>query len=145
MDFDFFVRHDARRGQLLIVDEPESHLDVDNQVVLARLLARVAAAGIRVLVTTHSDYFVKEINDLIMAARIGPENEVVRELDYRGQARLPASAVRAYMTDAGTLKPCRVDDYGIEIPVFEKAARRIDARSRRLAAELYEAGRDERD
>ena len=145
MDFDFFVRHDARSGQLLIVDEPESHLDVDNQVALARLLARVAAAGIRVLVTTHSDYFVKEINNLIMAARIGPENEVVRELDYPKQARLPASAVRAYMTDAGTLKPCPVDDYGIEIPVFEEAARRIDARSRRLAAELYEAGREEQD
>lgn len=145
MDFDFFVRHDARSGQLLIVDEPESHLDVDNQVALARLLARVTTAGIRVLVTTHSDYFIKEINNLIMAAHIGPENEVVRELDYPEQARLPASAVRAYMTDSGTLKPCAVDEYGIEIPVFEEAARRIDARSRRLAAELYETVREEQD
>lgn len=145
MDFDFFVRHDARSGQLLIVDEPESHLDVDNQVALARLLAQIAAAGIRVLVTTHSDYFVKEINNLIMATHIGPDNEQLRGLDYHEEAHLPASAVRAYATEAGILKPCRVDDYGVEIPVFEEAARRIDARSRRLAAELYEAGRNDRD
>ncbi len=139
MEFDFFVRHDAKRGQLLIVDEPESHLDVNNQVLLARLLARVATAGLRVLVTTHSDYFVKEINNLIMAARLGQESRAVRDFEYGSQPHLSASSVRAYTTDDGALKRCSVDDYGAEIPVFERAAREIDRRSRRLAIELHQA------
>lgn len=143
MDFDFYVRHDAQRGQLLIVDEPESHLDVDNQVALARLLVRLTSAGIRVLVTTHSDYFVKEINNLIMATRLGPQSEAVKRLDYGSQPPLASQDVRAYTTDQGVLKPCVVDDYGIEIPVFEQAARAIDARSRSLAAELFEVSGDD--
>lgn len=136
MEFDFFVRHDARKGQLLIVDEPESHLDVHNQVVLARLLARIASSGIQVLVTTHSDYFVKEINNLISASHLGPDSAAVRELGYDQQARLPASSVRAYMTENGSLTPCAIDEYGIEIPLFENAVRQINAVSEQLAAEL---------
>ena len=65
-DLYFFLRHTARRDHLLIIDEPESHLDTANQVFLARLLARMVRAGLKVLVTTHSDYLVKEINNLIM-------------------------------------------------------------------------------
>ena len=138
MEFDFFIRHDAKQGQLLIVDEPESHLDVNNQVRLARLLARIATAGLRVLVTTHSDYFVKEINNLIMAARLGTESRAVRAVGYESEARLPASAVRAYATEDGIVRRCNVDDFGAEIPVFEQAAREIDRRSRRLAIELHQ-------
>ena len=143
LDFDFFVRHDARKGQVLIVDEPESHLDVDNQVAVARLVARIAAAGVRVLVTTHSDYFVKEINNLIMAAGLEPSNPLRTQLGYDEGTGVPASSVRAYMAEAGSLQPCEVDRYGIDIPLFEKAVRDIDYRSRALATELYEEGRDE--
>ncbi len=142
MPLDFFLRHDAHKGQLLIVDEPESHLDVYNQVALARLLAKTARAGVRVLVTTHSDYFVKEINNLIMASHFGPESPVVRKQGYEGQARLPASSVRAYMTREGVLERCAVDEYGIDVPIFEEAIRKIDRRSRGLAAELYESLRE---
>ena len=33
---------------------------------MANLLARLVTAGIKVLVTTHSDYFIREINNFIM-------------------------------------------------------------------------------
>ena len=51
-----FLRHAARKNQLLIIDEPEGHLDTANQVLLARLAARLAQNGLKILVTTHSDY-----------------------------------------------------------------------------------------
>ena len=142
MDFDFFVRHDARKGQLLIVDEPESHLDVDNQVALARLIARTTAAGVRVLVTTHSDYFIKEINNLIMAGGLPPSNEVRKRAGYGDETWVRPSSVRAYLAEDGRLLPCDVDRYGIEIPLFERAVRRINDRSRTLATALYEEERD---
>ena len=50
----------------MIIDEPESHLHPYCQILMARLIAACINAGIKVFVTTHSDYFVKEINNLIM-------------------------------------------------------------------------------
>ena len=44
-DLYFFLRHVAQKNHLLIVDEPESHLDTANQVGLARLLANLVGAG----------------------------------------------------------------------------------------------------
>ena len=52
VDLYFFLRYSGDFGQLLIIDEPESHLDTANQVQLARLLARFVAAGLRVVITT---------------------------------------------------------------------------------------------
>ena len=68
-DFYFYLKHVAKKNHLLIVDEPESHLDTANQIHLARLLARCVRAGLKVLITTHSDYIVKEINNLVMLSR----------------------------------------------------------------------------
>ena len=45
-DLYFFLRHVAHKNHLLIVDEPESHLDTANQVGLARLLAKLVGAGV---------------------------------------------------------------------------------------------------
>ena len=59
-DLYFFLKHKADVNQLLIIDEPESHLDT------ARLLVRCVNNGLKVLITTHSDYIVKEFNNLIM-------------------------------------------------------------------------------
>ena len=65
-DLYFFLQHVAGPNHLLIIDEPESHLDTHNQILMARLLVRCVHAGLKVLVTTHSDYLVKEFNNLIM-------------------------------------------------------------------------------
>ena len=66
----FFLKCIAKKDQLLIIDEPESHLNPENQIHMARLLAMCVSAGLKVLVTTHSDYFIKEINNLIMLSNI---------------------------------------------------------------------------
>ena len=82
-DLYFFLRHVARRDHLLIIDEPESHLDTANQILLARLLARAVKAGVRVLLTTHSDYLIKELNNLIMLSSNFPNKaEVAKRLNY---------------------------------------------------------------
>ncbi|MBC2592836.1 AAA family ATPase [Ruficoccus amylovorans] len=66
VDIGFFLRHQANKGDILIIDEPELNLHPENQRMMARLCAKLANVGIKIFVTTHSDYFVKEINTLIM-------------------------------------------------------------------------------
>ena len=136
-DLYFFLRHVARRDHLLIVDEPESHLDTRNQIELARLLAAIVRSGLKVLVTTHSDYLLKEINNLIMCAELGngsgptPSGEDSPGLDGR--------RVRAYIASDGGLDACNVDRYGMEMPVFDTTIDEINRRSRRLAARIAES------
>ena len=66
LDIGFYLRCRASPGDLFIIDEPELNLHPKNQRAFARLVARMVNAGIKVFITTHSDYLIKEINTLIM-------------------------------------------------------------------------------
>ena len=138
-DLYFFLRHVARKNQLLIIDEPESHLDTPNQILLARLLARFVRAGLKVLVTTHSDYLIKEINNLVMLSKsFADKNAVVKKFKYSSDDFLDPDSVRAYVAEDNSLKKCEVDRFGIDIPVFDKTIDRINEVANELASRLEE-------
>lgn len=67
---DVYLRHLASEGQCLIMDEPEMNLHPQLQRLLARIFARMVNAGIRLLISTHSDYILREINSLVMASSL---------------------------------------------------------------------------
>ena len=135
-DFYFFLRHVARRNHLLIVDEPESHLDTQNQILLARMLSRLVSTGIRVLVTTHSDYLVKELNNLLMLNALPKDADVVRSMGYSDEQPLEPDNVRAYIASGGSLSRCTVDRYGIDMPVFDKTIDSINRVSMSFSSRL---------
>lgn len=66
LDIGFYLRHVAQSGDIIIVDEPELNLHPDNQRKVARLFAMLVNHGIKVFITTHSDYIIKELNTLIL-------------------------------------------------------------------------------
>ncbi len=136
-DLYFFLRHVARKGQLLVIDEPESHLDTANQILLARLLARVARSGIKVLLTTHSDYLIKEINNLIMLGHsFSNKAKVVKRLKYEDDDHLMPARIRAYIANKDGLAKCEIDKFGIDMPNFDEAINRINDAANELAARL---------
>lgn len=51
----------AQKGDLIIVENPESHLHPQGQVVLGRLFAKAAAAGIQIILESHSDHILNAI------------------------------------------------------------------------------------
>lgn len=51
----------AARGSLLIVDSPEAHLHPSAQSTMGQFLARVAYAGIQVVMETHSDHILNGV------------------------------------------------------------------------------------
>jgi len=133
-DLYFFLRHLAKKGHLLMIDEPESHLDTANQIELARLLARLVRAGLKVLITTHSDYLIKELNNLIMLSSPNPNNDEIRKTYGYGESDcLSASSVKAYIAENGTLTACVVDELGMDIPVFDETIDRINQTSNALS------------
>lgn len=62
----FWLRHLAKKGDLLMIDEPEMNLHPESQRLLARWVAMLVNYGVKVFITTHSDYFIKELNTLVM-------------------------------------------------------------------------------
>ena len=78
-----FVVYRGVHDTLLIIDEPESHLDTMNQIRLARALVRWVNSGMKILISTHSDFIVKEINNLIMLhGSFDEKGKLMEELGY---------------------------------------------------------------
>jgi len=68
--FVLFLRGVVRPKDTLIIEEPESHLHPGAQSAMAVALARLVHAGVRVVVTTHSDWFLEEIGNLLRAGEL---------------------------------------------------------------------------
>ena len=60
-----FIRGLVRPGDTLIIEEPEAHLHPAAQAQMAATLARLVRVGVRVIVTTHSDFMLQEIGNLM--------------------------------------------------------------------------------
>ena len=70
-------------GDLLIVEEPESHLHPGAQTKIAQTLARLVRAGVRVLITTHSNFLLQQIGNLIREGELQKLGESTNEsADY---------------------------------------------------------------
>ena len=141
--FYFYLKHMARPGQLLIIDEPEAHLHPVNQMEIARLLARCVNAGLRVLITTHSDYIVKELNNLIMLSGDvrGKKAFLSKHKKTYGAADfLNKDDVRAYICEKGGLTQCDIDSRGMIMDSFNNPILEIDRISKELDARLPEEG-----
>lgn len=51
----------ASQGQLIVIDSPEAHLHPFAQSQMGRMLAHFAAAGVQVVVETHSDHLLNGV------------------------------------------------------------------------------------
>ena len=138
-DLYFFLRHVAKYHQLLIIDEPESHLDTANQVLLARLLSHFVRSGIRVLITTHSDYLLKEVNNLIMLSfEFKDKDKLMQDLQYSKHDILDPGAIRGYIAQDRSLTECNIDEYGVDWPVFDSTIDKINRASNELSYRIRE-------
>lgn len=63
----------AKPGDLVVVENPEAHVHPRGQTQLGRLCALAAAAGVQVLVETHSDHFVDGVRLAVRFSEIKPE------------------------------------------------------------------------
>lgn len=62
-----FLRHlPIKPGDFLIIEEPESHLHPSAQRNIARIITSIVRAGFKVIITTHSDYLLQELSNLIV-------------------------------------------------------------------------------
>ena len=70
-----FLRGLVRPGDTLIIEEPEAHLHPGAQADMAVILARLVRAGVRVVITTHSDWLLEEIGNLVLEGLLEDETD----------------------------------------------------------------------
>jgi predicted ATPase len=76
----------AKRDQTLIIDSPEAHLHPRAQSRIGGFLVHVAAAGVRLIVETHSDHLLNGIRLAVREQRVKPDDVTIHFFDPRGLA-----------------------------------------------------------
>lgn len=93
------------KGVSILFEEPEAHLHPSRQVKLADLLACIISAGGHLQVTTHSDYLIKRLNNLmklsLLKDKISPSDfeKLLNDFQIKEEYLLAVSNVRAYLLE----------------------------------------------
>ncbi len=136
LDLGFYLRHVVEPGDLLMIDEPELNLHPENQRRIIKLFSRLINLGIKVFITTHSDYIIKELNTLIMLNQDKSYLDTIRQKEgYKSEELISADKIKVFIaevalvklegntkrTKCNTLVAADIDpDYGIEANSFDK-------------------------
>ena len=117
----FYIKHSAKKGDLLMIDEPELNLHPNNHRKITRLLSHLSNKGIYIFITTHSDYMIKEFNNLIrLKHNISNKEKILKKYGYKEHDNLDYKKISAYVNSFGELDKSPIDNMGIEMETFDK-------------------------
>ena len=140
-----FMRGVIRIGDTLVIEEPEAHLHPAAQTRMAVTLARLVRAGVRVLVTTHSDWLLKEIANLMREGALA-EQTGTRKRESTLPSMLHPDEVGVWLfrqdrADQGsTVQEIPFDrSEGVEPPDYDDVAEQLYDRAADLQNRLEES------
>lgn len=139
-----YLRHMARPSDTLIIDEPEMNFHPDVQVVLARIFAILVNKGLKVVVSTHSDYIVREFNNLIMAGAIAAKGDMesVTSLGYAPDMlvqkdELSVLLFKLVKKNVVNTISLDIDDEGFAVETIDDTIQKQNITAETLYAKLY--------
>ena len=139
-----YLRHVVRPGDLLIIEEPESHLHPAIQAAFARELARAVRAGVRIVMTTHSEWFLEQIGNLVRLSGLPEDNRkgVIEEDFSLRPDELGVWLFKATKRPKGsTVKEVRLDsETGLYPSGFEEVSETLYNESAAIFNRLQEGG-----
>lgn len=136
-----YLRYRAEENDLLIIDEPEMNLHPESQAKLLEVLSMLVNAGLNILLTTHSPYFMSHLNNLV-SGKLSDANILetqANSLYLRDErAFLRPEDVSAYQVVNGSLRDLRDADYGIRWDTLSN----VSADLQQKFFEIYEVGEE---
>lgn len=139
-----FLRGAICPGDTLIIEEPEAHLHPGAQTEIALTLAGLVRAGVRVVVTTHSDWLLKEIANLIRIGELKRKGVQKVETMVPNNWLLPEEVGTWWFQKDGIVKHIPFDPTeGIEPKDYEDVAYKLYDRSVNLQDLLEEVDRED--
>lgn len=139
----YYILHQAQKGDILMIDEPELNLHPKNQIRLARLFALLANAGIKIFITTHSDYIVRELSNCIMLSNL--TDQAIQKLKNRGyfkEYKLNSDKIKGYVAKnikgKNTLEEVKITQkQGIFMQTFDEAIEYQNENQGLIFEEMY--------
>ena len=118
-------------GLSVLFEEPEAHLHPSKQIAIADFIVQAVNKGAHMQITTHSDYFIRRINDRINLGRIKSLNESVYnqllEKTHLEDFVLDYSSIGAYLlkkNENGAVEVIKQDlENGIPYDTFHNVLR----------------------
>jgi|APTNR8051073442_1049403.scaffolds.fasta_scaffold00281_12 predicted ATPase len=126
-----YFRHLATPGDFIIIDEPELNLHPDNQIIIAKIIAKIVNKGFKVLISTHSDYIIRELNNLIMMKN---KPDFSKKYDYSPDVLLAHSRVGAVLFHYNARKciNLEVNETGFEVETIDNVINELNERAQDL-------------
>ena len=144
---DYFLHMYKAYGSL-IIDEPELNLHLDSQKEIAQVLCSIANQGINVIVTTHSDHFIREVNNLIMLSspklKEHQRQEILKKSGISKDAIISPKKVSTVVISSKERKTYSmpISEYGIDLQLFNEEIMRSNDITQELMTAIYEAEDD---
>lgn len=115
--FLLYLKYAAKLHDTIILEEPETCLHPTNQILLARLLARLVNNNFNIVVTTHSPFFVDQLSNCVVAG----ENHKNKSAQIPDDEKLSKDdvAVSCFVPDDGGYKITSLDVSDEGIPEHE--------------------------
>ena len=139
----FYLKHLAKRSDLIIIDEPEMNLHPDAQVELAHIFGRMVNKGLNLLISTHSDYIIRELNNMITLGSIADSPPLMEELNYMDDDILKATVVEVYLfkpkkrnSRVSTIIPVEVKEDGFSMETIDAVINELNEHSDRINYKL---------
>ena len=118
---DYLLKNKLDYGSYLIIDEPEQNLHPDNQRYIARLIAQMVNSGIKVIISTHSDYIIKELNNLILLGnKFNGYEKLMAEYGYEETELLSYDKVKGFVFHKSAVEPVPVNEKGLQMDIFDE-------------------------
>jgi predicted ATP-dependent endonuclease of OLD family len=125
-----FLLKSGMKIDTLIFEEPEAHLHLEAQRHLACALVRLVNQGTRVIMTTHSDTLIHQINILMRLYDHPRCKEIAQSRGYEGEDFIDQKSVRSYHfteVDGETeVKELQMGKYGFGNPSMNKVINELE-------------------
>jgi energy-coupling factor transporter ATP-binding protein EcfA2 len=136
-----YFRHLARKNDVIIIDEPELNLHPDNQRRLAKILAKVANQGFKIILSTHSDYIIKEFNNLIMLTKESSakvKKALLKQYRYDAEMILDIDTVGTYFFNDNTIHSVPVTEKGFGVETINEEIDDLEDATHNIYFQLFE-------
>jgi predicted ATPase len=135
-----YLKHIAVENDLIIIDEPELNLHPSNQILLTKIFARLINKGLRLIISTHSDYIIREINNLLMlGAQTDNMNSIAADYGYTKDQFIKQNDIAVYFFDYAKnskkidVKPIKITETGFSVASIDDT---IDSQNQ-IAEDLF--------
>jgi hypothetical protein len=123
-----YLKYILVKGSRLVIEEPESHLHPAAQRKLAKILARLSRENVGIIMTSHSDYLLHQIQNLVFLSTIAKEK--LSSLGYAPEECLMGDSVSVYLfksleTEETIIQPVDICEESLENSGFNDIVKEL--------------------